>query len=225
MTIVPDFDRSNSVPVRAMGQCSATRPLGVGGSDAFWSLKSGVDLIGAALLLPVVLVLSVVLLVLNPLFNPGPLFYRQVRLGRNFIPFTALKFRTMTQPGGPRGPEDALEIDRITPLGAILRRMGLDELPQAVNVLRSEMSLIGPRPDCLHHATAFLGSIPEYSHRFSVRPGMSGLAQVELGYVVGREATRAKARRDMDYIARAGFGLDLWIVWRTIASVVLGRGD
>lgn len=225
MTIVPDFDRGIALPVRPMDHGSGPRSRSVGGSDAFWSVKSIADAAGAVFLLPVLLMLSAVLLLLNPMFNPGPLLYRQPRLGRNFTPFVALKFRTMTQPGGPRGPNDSLELDRITPLGGILRRMGLDELPQAFNVLRGEMSLIGPRPDCLHHAQEFLVTIPEYSQRFCVRPGMSGLAQVKLGYVVGTEATRVKARSDIEYIARAGFALDLWIVWRTIISVVMGRGD
>jgi lipopolysaccharide/colanic/teichoic acid biosynthesis glycosyltransferase len=224
MTIVPDFDRSIALPVRPLDQGDRSA-AGIGGTDTFWSVKSGLDILGALFLIPVLVVLSIILLVLNPVFNPGPLLYKQSRLGRNFAPFTAYKFRTMTHSTRSRGPNDPLEHDRITPLGGIFRRMGLDELPQAFNVLRGEMSLIGPRPDCLHHAIAFLASVPEYSQRFSVRPGMSGLAQVKLGYVVGTDATRVKARTDIDYILRAGFALDLWIVWRTIVSVALGRGD
>lgn len=225
MTIVPDFDRSIALPVRPIDRKGRQNARGVGGSETFWTVKALADVAGAVILLPVLLVLSAILLVLNPLFNRGPLLYRQPRMGRDLKPFTALKFRTMSQPGGPRGPHDPLELDRITPLGKILRRMGLDELPQAFNVLRGEMSLIGPRPDCLHHAEEFLATIPEYSQRFAIRPGMSGLAQVKLGYIVGTEGTRIKARSDIDYIARAGFALDLWIVWRTVISVVMGRGD
>lgn len=225
MTIVPDFDRSVALPVRNRNNRMSRRALGVGGSAGYWQLRSAVDVAGAVFLLPIIGLLALILLILNPFFNPGPLFYRQQRMGQGCMAFVALKFRTMTCGAVERGANDPVEVDRITPLGRVLRRMGLDELPQAVNVLRREMSLIGPRPDCVHHAEEFLIEIPEYGRRFSVRPGMSGLSQIKLGYAVGTEATRAKALTDMDYIARAGVRLDLWIAWRTLVTVVTGRGD
>lgn len=183
------------------------------------------DVAGAVFLLPIVGALALVLLILNPIFNPGPLLYRQRRMGQGCASFVAVKFRTMTCASYERGAHDPVELDRITPLGGILRRMGLDELPQAINVLRREMSLIGPRPDCVHHAEAFLAEIPEYGRRFSIRPGMSGLSQIKLGYAVGTDATRKKAQTDIEYIAHAGFRLDLWIAWRTLVTVLMGRGD
>ncbi|MBY4893388.1 sugar transferase [Rhodobacteraceae bacterium N5(2021)] len=197
----------------------------VGGSQGYWRLRSVVDIAGALLLLPTVACLALILMVLNPMFNPGPLLYRQRRMGKGCTPFLAIKFRTMTCGVQERGANDPVEVDRITPLGGILRRMGLDELPQAINVLRREMSLIGPRPDCVHHAEEFLAAIPEYRRRFAIRPGMSGLSQIKLGYAVGLEATRAKALTDIDYIDRAGLALDLWIAWRTLVTVATGRGD
>lgn len=225
MTIVPDFDRSVALPVQSKRWEREVRATGVGGSDVYWRVRSMIDILGALLLLPVVACLALFLLVLNPLFNPGPLLYRQQRMGKACTPFLAFKFRTMTCGAPARGANDPVEVDRITPLGGILRRMGLDELPQAVNVLRREMSLIGPRPDCIHHAEEFLTEIPEYQRRFVIRPGMSGLSQIKLGYAVGLDATRAKALTDIDYIDRAGLALDLWIVWRTLVTVVNGRGD
>lgn len=223
MTIVPDFDRSVAMPVHRHRR--AVRRLDVGGTDGYWRTRAVMDVGGAILLLPVVGFLMLLLVILNPVFNRGPLFYRQNRMGKGCAPFQALKFRTMTGGGQERGPNDPVEVERITPLGGILRRMGLDELPQVVNVLRREMSLIGPRPDCVDHAIQFLAEIPEYSRRFAILPGISGLSQIKLGYAVGREATRAKALTDIDYIHRAGFRLDLWIVWRTLVTVVTGRGD
>lgn len=225
MTIVPDFDRAIALPVRVKTRRLAQNRTRLGGSLLFWRSKAVADVLGAILLLPVVAILCGVLLVLNPLFNPGPLFFRQHRMGRNCMPFVALKFRTMFEAAHERGPNDPVEKDRITPLGRILRRMGLDELPQAINVLRGDMSLIGPRPDCVEHAECFLDSIPEYGHRYCIRPGMSGLSQIKLGYAVGTEATRAKAATDLDYINRAGFALEFWIVWRTVVTVLAGRGD
>ncbi|GAB5448068.1 sugar transferase [Gymnodinialimonas sp.] len=225
MTIVPDFDRSVALPVPNRRLGAHRRAAGVGGSDAYWRFRSVIDVVGALFLLPIVACLALILLVLNPLFNPGPLLYRQQRMGQGCMPFLAFKFRTMTCGPQERGANDPVEVDRITPLGGILRRMGLDELPQAINVLRREMSLIGPRPDCVRHAEEFLTEIPEYGRRFVIRPGMSGLAQIKLGYAVGRDATRAKALSDIDYIRHAGFVLDLWITWRTLVTVFTGRGD
>ncbi len=221
MTIVPDFDQTIARPVRWTDR----RRDAVGGSGLYWRAKPIIDVIGALVLLPGVLGLAGLLCVLNPLFNRGPLFYRQVRMGQNQAPFTALKFRTMVATGRERGPRDIVEADRITPLGGLLRRAGLDELPQAINILRGEMSLIGPRPDCLHHAQTYLHEIPDYRHRLHVRPGLSGLAQVKLGYAVGVEATRAKAQVDLEYIAKAGFALDAYVAWRTLVTVITGGGD
>lgn len=225
MTIVPDFDRTVALPVRNEGARMSRPASGVGGSSVYWLMRSLADVVGALILLPIVGFLAIVLLLLNPVLNPGPLFYRQRRMGRGCRSFVALKFRTMTCDARKRGAYDPVEVDRITPLGGLLRRMGLDELPQATNVLRREMSLIGPRPDCVDHADEFLKNIPEYKQRFCVRPGMSGLSQIQLGYAVGTEATRRKALSDIDYIARAGVRLDLWIVWRTLVTMVNGRGD
>lgn len=225
MTIVPDFDRSVALPVRSQQRGASRRALGVGGSEGYWRLRSAFDVVGALILLPIVGLLALILLVLNPFFNPGPLLYRQHRMGQDRMSFVAFKFRTMTCAPSARAANDPVEVDRITPLGAVLRRMGLDELPQALNVLRREMSLIGPRPDCVHHAEEFLSRIPEYGRRFSILPGMSGLSQIKLGYAVGFEATREKALTDIDYIARAGLRLDMWIAWRTLVTVATGRGD
>ncbi len=225
MTIVPDFNRYTATPVRMPVRQDGRLQAASGGSPTFWFAKAAADMAGALLLVPLVVVLGIVLLILNPFFNRGPLLYRQERMGRNFNPFVAWKFRTMTTAMAERGPDDPVERTRITPLGRILRRMGLDELPQALNVLRGEMSLIGPRPDALPHAHRFNATIPDYRRRYSIRPGMSGLSQITLGYAEGTEATRAKTATDLDYIRRAGFALDLWITWRTIVTVLTGRGD
>jgi hypothetical protein len=105
-------------------------------------------------------------------------------------------------------PDDPVETERVTRLGAFLRRARFDELPQALNVLRGEMSLIGPRPDDLPHAHAFLADIPGYRTALCRRPGISGLAQVELGYVHGRAGACQKTKIDLHYIRHAGLRLD-----------------
>ncbi|WP_425074125.1 sugar transferase [Sagittula sp. S175] len=187
--------------------------------------KRSFDIIACLLLLPPTLCVALCLLALNPFHNKGRLLYTQTRMGRDCKPFTALKFRSMTDaPKVQRSANDPLEADRITPLGAFLRKSRIDELPQTLNVLKGDMSLIGPRPDYYDHAVEFLEQVPGYRERHSVRPGISGLAQTELGYIEGVEATRRKVRADLYYIANAGFRLDAWIFLRTLAVVARRAG-
>jgi lipopolysaccharide/colanic/teichoic acid biosynthesis glycosyltransferase len=219
MTLVPDH-RSFAAPA-----AKAARGRGRA-RDAYPLVKRGFDLGFATLvLLPATLITALVLVVVNPVHNPGPLLYWQKRMGHGCRPFKAVKFRTMTVTGrARRGPDDPVERDRITRLGNWLRRTRFDELPQILNVYRGEMSLIGPRPDCFRHALHFKRVIPEYRHRHAIRPGISGLAQIELGYAEATEATVRKTRADLAYIRHAGFRLDMWIVWQTILTVAGGRG-
>lgn len=189
-------------------------------NTAFHASKRLFDIGFSLALLPFVVLTVLCLLVLNPLLNRGPLFYVQPRMGRNCRAFPALKFRTM-QPASKitRSADDPLEIDRITTLGYFLRKTRLDELPQVINVLRGDMSLIGPRPDYFHHARHYLRVIPGYRARHAVRPGISGLAQTQLGYAAGVDATSAKVRADLYYIQNAGFKLEAWLFWRTLVVV------
>ncbi|OWU78010.1 hypothetical protein ATO3_01230 [Marinibacterium profundimaris] len=176
--------------------------------------------------LPLILVVGATLLVLNPVLNPGPLFFRQERMGRGRVTFTMWKFRTMTPaaPGLQRAADTGVETDRITRLGAVLRTYRIDELPNFLNVLTGEMSVIGPRPDAAHHARHFLEQIPHYAARYAARPGITGLAQVEAGYAEGVEATARKAAYDEIYVARASLALDLRILLRTVTVVASGSG-
>lgn len=193
-------------------------------NSVFFGIKFLFDLVFSLILIPALIVTCGVLLVLNPFFNPGRLFFVQRRMGRGCNPFMAIKFRTMREaPDVTRGADCPLEVDRITLLGGILRKSRIDELPQILNVLRGEMSLIGPRPDCYDHAVHYLREVRGYRERHAVRPGISGLAQTELGYIEGTEATRRKVSADLYYISNAGFALELWIFWRTLA-VVARRG-
>jgi lipopolysaccharide/colanic/teichoic acid biosynthesis glycosyltransferase len=146
-------------------------------------------------------------------------------MGRHCEKFTAIKFRSMLPVDNiTRKSTDPLEAHRITPLGRMLRKTRIDELPQVINVLRGEMSLIGPRPDFYDHAVEYLAAIPQYRGRHAVRPGISGLAQVTLGYAEGIVATRAKAKADLIYVREAGFALDTKIAWLTLFTVFTGRG-
>mgnify|MGYP003772127061 FL=1 len=219
MTLIPDFGSIQKEAVPALAETRAQ-------SFGYLFAKRAFDLgFCTIMLLPAMLVVLIALLVLNPIYNPGPLFFRQKRMGRHCKPFRALKFRTMVgNPTGRRGPDDPLEMHRITPLGRFLRLTRFDELPQILNVYLGEMSLIGPRPDYFAHAHHYIHAIPDYRHRYSVRPGISGLAQIQLGYAEGIEATRRKTTADIDYIRNASMTLDMWIFWRTMVTVWRMRG-
>ncbi|MBO9468086.1 sugar transferase [Tropicibacter sp. R15_0] len=225
-----DIDIQNSeslhVTTRHSSQISGQISGQNSGQTWFFNLsKRAFDLfVSFFALLPFALISALVLLVLNPFWNRGPLIYKQQRMGRDCKPFTAYKFRSMRPEGTiKRAANDPLETDRITPLGAFLRKSRIDELPQIFNVLKGDMSLIGPRPDYIEHAKNYLTSVPGYQKRHAVRPGISGLAQVELGYIEGIEGTRRKVYADLHYIANRSFAMETFILWRTL-DVVLRRG-
>lgn len=189
------------------------------------SSKRLFDIAGALLLLAPLTGFVLTLCCLNPFLNQGPLWFVQKRMGYRCRPFMAVKFRSMTAAaGGDRGAFDRLETDRITALGQFLRKTRIDELPQIINVLRGEMSLIGPRPDSYDHAQVYLETVPGYRQRHQILPGISGYAQTEIGYVDGLDGLRRKVRADLYYAAHATLRFDLWITWRTLLVVFLRRG-
>ncbi len=185
--------------------------------------KSSVDLVLTFLALPILISFGVLLLFLNPILNPGPLLFRQERMGKGGRRFWLLKFRTM-RPSKQlvRRPGDPLETHRITKFGQFLRSTRLDELPNFVNVLLGDMSIVGPRPDAWSHACEYIESIPYYRERFRVRPGITGLAQINVGYAECDAANRRKAEADHRYVMTASLRGDLNIMISTI-GVMLSR--
>lgn len=222
VTIELDIRASHlhSIPVHEptlVGQRSGSR-------QRYLAAKRGFDVVVAVLALPVVVLVAAALCVINPIWNRGPLLHVQPRMGRRCRPFRPLKFRTMQVAAITRGPDDPLEIDRITPLGRFLRRTRIDELPQFVNVFLGQMSLIGPRPDYWGHAVHYLQTVPGYRRRHIVRPGITGLAQVDGGYAEGIDATATKTRHDLRYLAEAGFRMDWYVLRRTVVVLLTGWG-
>lgn len=187
--------------------------------------KRAFDIAVAVAAMPFVLLLSLLLLLLNPVFNRGPVFFMQERMGRDCQSFMALKFRTMRPVDRiTRGPDDPLEEDRVTGLGQFLRTRRLDELPQFINVLFGDMSLVGPRPHYWQHAVFYLHAVPGYSDRYGVRPGITGLAQVQSGYAEGVSATASKTDLDLTYIRSRGFRMESYVLWRTLCVLLTGSG-
>jgi lipopolysaccharide/colanic/teichoic acid biosynthesis glycosyltransferase len=194
-------------------------------NNFFWIYKRIFDVVFSLLLLPVLVIIMVLLWILNPVFNKGDIFFIQKRMGKNCKAFFAIKFRSMKTTDVPnRSYYDPLESERITPLGKFIRKTRLDEVPQILNVLKGEMSLIGPRPDYYEHDIEFVKNIENYKLRHEIRPGLSGLSQIRLGYAEGIEATRLKSTIDIYYIENAGFLLDTKIFFGTILSIIKVSG-
>jgi lipopolysaccharide/colanic/teichoic acid biosynthesis glycosyltransferase len=160
------------------------------------------------------------------LSSPGPILFRQTRVGRNNVPFTLYKFRSMRDNAeSTTGAIWAVENDpRVTPVGRWLRRLRLDELPQFFNVLRGEMSIVGPRPERPEFVSMLTEKIPYYRQRHSVKPGITGLAQISHKYSDSLEDTITKLEYDLYYIKNLSPALDAYIVFHTIKVMLLGRG-
>ena len=167
------------------------------------------------LLLPLFVLTASALLLINPFLNPGALLFSQRRVGLRGHEFSIFKFRTMA--GGSAIPRFAPEeTARLTPLGGLLRRAHLDELPQIINILRGEMTFVGPRPEQPSFARIYEAELPQYAQRYDVLPGITGLAQLRQGYTSSLDETRIKLRHDLEYIRRFSPRLDLLILGLTL---------
>ena len=205
----------------------ASRRMSVGDRERY---KRPFDLavLAAALvpLFPLWVLLGAAIALAIRLESPGPVFYRQARLGRGGRVFLIVKFRTMVENAEAHtGPVWAARGDaRATAVGRVLRRYHLDELPQVLNVLKGEMSLVGPRPERPELAERVERGVPGFSQRLQVRPGIAGLAQAQLSQ---RGTTRRKLRYDLLYIGAMSPWLDLKLcvlcVWRSLRHAAVPR--
>lgn len=189
-------------------------------------LKRGFDVALAVVLLTILLPLMVLIGILIKLSSPGPMLFTQRRLTAGGRVFTMYKFRTMCANAESKtGAVMAAANDmRVTRLGRILRKSRFDELPQLVNVIIGDMSLIGPRPERPEIAKELVRQLPEMRERLSVAAGLTGLAQVKAGYVSSAEEYKEKLAWDMQYIKKRSLLLDLKIAWLTIWVIITGRG-
>jgi len=209
-------------------------------------LDLGLAAMGLVLTWPLFLILAMAI----KLDSAGPVFYRQKRSGQDDHPFTIYKFRTMVEDAEANGPQFSGRNDpRITRVGKILRKLRLDELPQLINILKGEMSLVGPRPERPNYILEYQEVVPQYrpgsragdppgyqvvcgykerlpfySFRGVVRPGVTGWAQVMHGYTATLEETAEKLQYDLYYIKNMSFFLDVAILLKTIRILLLGRG-
>ncbi len=188
--------------------------------------KRAIDILFALPGLLVAAPVIAMLAVLVRLTSKGPAFYVQERVGKDGRVFKIVKLRTMVADAEARtGPVWASANDpRETPLGRVLRRTHLDELPQLWNVLRGDMSLIGPRPERPVFVEKFKREIPDYTERLAVRPGITGWAQVNHFYDQSIDDVRRKVHFDCEYIQRMGWGIDIRIMWATALRMIGRKG-
>ncbi|HEX3539041.1 MAG TPA: exopolysaccharide biosynthesis polyprenyl glycosylphosphotransferase [Acidimicrobiales bacterium] len=205
-------------------------PLPIGLSRNGLIAKRALDIAVSLALLLLTLPLMLLIAAAIKIRDRNPVFFRQQRVGKHGEPFSLLKFRTMYGSPDEHGEADAHwatsslgaesvpALDRQTPLGRLLRRWDLDELPQLVNVLRGDMSLVGPRPERVSYVARFAPAIDGYDDRHRVRPGMTGWAQIN--GLRGQTPLALRTAFDNDYVDHWSFGLDLRILLRTVPAIV-----
>ena len=212
----------------SMGQDNRSARLVVDIAPVGFSVRRILDFNMALIFLFFTFPVWIVIGILVTIDSPGPIFYTQDRVGLNGRIFRIIKFRTMKN-GAERssGPVLATKDDaRITGVGLFLRMTRLDEIPQLVNVLVGEMSLIGPRPERPHFVEMYTMEIPRYRDRLKLKPGITGLAQVENGYDGDIDDVKQKLRYDLAYFeAQASIWLNLSIVVKTFMVVFAGKGQ
>jgi len=180
-----------------------------------------VALIGAILSLPIVLLTAALI----KLESRGPVFYKQERIGKNGRTFVLTKFRSMRVDAEQDGPVWASKRDsRTTRVGRVIRKVRIDEIPQFWNILKGEMSFVGPRPERPHFVAQLAEEIPFYEQRHLIAPGLTGWAQIKYPYGASIEDARQKLQYDLFYIKNQGLILDAIILFETIKIILFGRG-
>jgi exopolysaccharide biosynthesis polyprenyl glycosylphosphotransferase len=188
-------------------------------------VKRFIDILLTVITAPVWAIMGALITVAIRLDSKGPAIYRQRRVGRDGELFTLYKFRTMVVDAERNGPQFAtVGDDRLTRVGRVLRRFRIDEIPQLLNVLKGDLSLVGPRPERPEFTEIFEQSIPFYAYRTIVRPGVTGWAQVNYGYADDEADTIEKLTYDLYYVKHMSPWLDMQILGRSVWTVLSGFG-
>ena len=184
-------------------------------------IDSCLSLLSLLISVPIIIATAIAI----KLDSNGPILYRQKRVGHNGKIFELIKFRSMSVDAEKDGAEWAQENDkRVTRVGKFIRRWRIDEIPQMWNVLKGEMSFIGPRPERLEFVEILQRETPSYALRHSVRPGITGWAQVNYPYGASKEDALEKLQYDLFYIKNLSIFLDMHILLKTIKIVLFGKG-
>ncbi|WP_221202690.1 exopolysaccharide biosynthesis polyprenyl glycosylphosphotransferase [Halomonas campaniensis] len=193
-------------------------------SLSYQGAKRFIDLVAALLLLPILAPLMLATAVAIRLDSPGPALFIQQRMGFRGVPFRVYKFRSMYIDQRGSGFTEGDDDPRITRVGRFIRKCRLDELPQLFNVIRGEMSFIGPRPESMELSEWYERDVAFFSYRHVVRPGISGWAQVEQGYAAEVDGMTTKLQYDFYYIKHFSLWLDILIAFKTLKTIVTGDG-
>jgi exopolysaccharide biosynthesis polyprenyl glycosylphosphotransferase len=183
-----------------------------------WRVKRAFDFVAASAALVMLAPLSLLVALVVKVSSPGPVFFRQVRIGQRGRPFELLKFRTMRVNDDSLTTWSVASDSRVTPIGRFLRRTCLDELPQFLNVARGDMSLVGPRPERPHFVDIFRGTVRHYDDRHRVPVGLTGLAQVN--GLRGDTSIEERAVFDNNYIENWSLWFDITIMFRTVIAIL-----
>jgi sugar transferase (PEP-CTERM system associated) len=185
------------------------------------AMHRSVAFVGALLSLPIALMTAMLI----KLESPGPVLYKQERVGKNGRPFTLMKFRSMRMDAEKDGPVWAQDgDDRATRIGRIIRRIRVDEIPQFWNILRGDMNFVGPRPERPHFIKQLAAEIPYYEQRHLIAPGLTGWAQIKYPYGASVDDARQKLQYDLYYIKNQTLLLDAAILFETIKTIIFSRG-
>ncbi|TPL22861.1 polyprenyl glycosylphosphotransferase [Mesorhizobium sp. B2-4-10] len=197
-------------------------------NQAYLKIKQAIDWISALVMVVALSPFVVLIALLIRVDSEGPVLFRQPRIGYRGRTYTVYKFRSMRQQAGIGSDKDKAitkrDDDRITRIGRFLRKFRIDELPQAINILRGEMSWIGPRPEAVVLSHWYEAELPFYRYRHIVRPGVSGWAQVNQGHVAAVDDVMEKLHYDFYYIKNFSPWLDVLITLRTIKTMITGHG-
>jgi sugar transferase (PEP-CTERM system associated) len=189
------------------------------------AIKRVSDIVSALFLLALTLPVMLVTMVLIAIESRGPIFYRQERVGLNGKTFSVIKFRSMRSDAERNGPRWAgTADDRVTRVGRVIRKLRIDELPQLLNVLKGEMSLVGPRPERPFFVEPLTKDVPYYAVRHSIKPGVTGWAQVRYQYGSTVDDAKQKLQYDLYYVKNHTLFLDLLIMFETVSVVLTGKG-
>jgi sugar transferase (PEP-CTERM system associated) len=194
-------------------------------SAIFKQVKRVFDILASAVGLTLFFPVSLMIAIAIKLDSKGPILYRQERVGEDERIFRLLKFRSMRVDAEENGPEWArVDDQRVTRVGRMIRKLRLDEIPQMINVLKGEMSFVGPRPERPFFTEQLKKGIPYYSQRHVIKPGITGWAQICYRYGASKEDALEKLKYDLYYIKHMSWVFDLIIFFETVKIVLLGKG-
>jgi lipopolysaccharide/colanic/teichoic acid biosynthesis glycosyltransferase len=187
--------------------------------------KRSFDIIFSALVMIIGFPVFILLMIITKLTSKGPVFYRQERMGRDLKPFYIYKFRSMFVNSEALGPQLSSDGDpRITQWGSIIRKSRLDELPQFWNVIKGDMSIVGPRPERQFFIEQLIEKSPNYKKLFSLKPGLTSMGQVNYGYAENLDQMRDRVRYDLVYLKNVSLNNDLNIILKTVQVMVQLKG-